>query len=155
MVWAFPAFLPPALHLPVCTRYAMLTSSTGKKAAVAPYSGHMLAIVARSAMDSWATPDPKNSTNLPTTPTCRRCYTGETIGKFETRQHVFKTQNYFCAMPLQSNKRHLGLDPRMAKGHHRGAGDTVVRALYLCYLSFEKATVVWPSGELGRRVGLY
>lgn len=71
------------LHIPVCSRYAMLTSSTGKKAAVAPYSGHMLAIVARSAMDSWATPGPKNSTNLPTTPTCRRCYTAGTIGKSE------------------------------------------------------------------------
>lgn len=37
---------------PVCSRYWMLTASTGKKAAVAPYSGHMLAMVARSAMDS-------------------------------------------------------------------------------------------------------
>lgn len=79
----FSGALLSALHLPVCSRYAMLTSSTGKKAAVAPYSGHMLAIVARSAMDSWATPGPKNSTNLPTTPTCRRCYTTETIGKLE------------------------------------------------------------------------
>jgi hypothetical protein len=35
-----------------------------------PYSGHMLAMVALSAIDSVATPGPKNSTNLPTTPTC-------------------------------------------------------------------------------------
>ena len=30
--------------------------------------GHMLAMVARSAMDREATPSPKNSTNFPTTP---------------------------------------------------------------------------------------
>lgn len=78
-----------ALHVPVCSRYVMLTSSTGKKAAVAPYSGHMLAIVALSAMDNWATPGPKNSTNLPTTPTCRRCYTEETIG---LKVHVYNTE---------------------------------------------------------------
>ena len=34
---------------------------------VAPYSGAMLAIVARSVTDSDAAPSPKNSTNLPTT----------------------------------------------------------------------------------------
>ena len=47
----------------------MLISSTGKNPTVAPYSGHMLEMVARSAIDSVATPGPKNSTNLPTTPT--------------------------------------------------------------------------------------
>ena len=35
---------------------------------VAPYSGAMLAIVARSASGSAARPGPKNSTKLPTTP---------------------------------------------------------------------------------------
>ncbi len=54
--------------LPVCLRQVKLPSSTGKNPTVAPYSGHMLAIVALSAMDSCATPGPKNSTNLPTTP---------------------------------------------------------------------------------------
>ncbi len=34
---------------------------------VAPYSGAMLAIVARSVTGSAAAPSPKNSTNLPTT----------------------------------------------------------------------------------------
>src|SRR5262249_33827956 len=38
---------------------------------VAPYSGDMFPSVARSASDSEATPAPKYSTNLPTTPTCR------------------------------------------------------------------------------------
>lgn len=46
--------------------------STGKNAHVAPYSGHMLEMVARSAMDRDASPGPKNSTNLPTTPSWRR-----------------------------------------------------------------------------------
>ena len=67
---------PPHTHtppLPVCRRYSRLCWSTGKKPVVAPYSGHMLEMVARSAMDSAATPGPKNSTNLPTTPIWRRC----------------------------------------------------------------------------------
>jgi aconitase A len=44
------------------------TVDTGKKPQVAPYSGAMLAIVARSANGKSVTPGPKNSTNLPTTP---------------------------------------------------------------------------------------
>ena len=64
----------PNISLPVCLRYVKLFSSTGKNPTVAPYSGHMLAIVALSAMESWATPGPKNSTNLPTTPIWRRCW---------------------------------------------------------------------------------
>ena len=39
----------------------------GKKPIVAPYSGAMLAIVARSTTGNAAAPGPKNSTNLPTT----------------------------------------------------------------------------------------
>ncbi len=39
---------------------------------VAPYSGAMLAIVARSGTERLATPSPKNSTNLPTTFSLRR-----------------------------------------------------------------------------------
>ena len=42
-------------------------SSTGKKPIVAPYSGAMLAIVARSVTVRLAVPSPKNSTNVPTT----------------------------------------------------------------------------------------
>jgi hypothetical protein len=45
--------------------------STGKKPQVAPYSGAMLPMVARSAIDRSSTPGPKNSTNLPTTPRLR------------------------------------------------------------------------------------
>ena len=46
-------------------------SSIGKMATVAPYSGHMLPRVARSAMVRPLSPSPKNSTNLPTTPCLR------------------------------------------------------------------------------------
>ncbi|OPX67558.1 MAG: hypothetical protein A4E30_00005 [Methanomassiliicoccales archaeon PtaB.Bin215] len=38
---------------------------------VAPYSGAMLARVARSGSDRFLMPGPKNSTNLPTTPFLR------------------------------------------------------------------------------------
>ena len=62
------------IYSPVCLKYWRLFSSTGKYPTVAPYSGHMLDIVARSAMDRAATPGPKNSTNLPTTPIERRCW---------------------------------------------------------------------------------
>jgi hypothetical protein len=48
-----------------------VTWSTGKIAQVAPYSGVMLPMVARSASDRLATPAPKNSTNFPTTPSWR------------------------------------------------------------------------------------
>ena len=48
------------------------SSSIGKMAIVAPYSGAMLPSVARSATVSDAMPGPKNSTNLPTTPCLRR-----------------------------------------------------------------------------------
>ncbi len=45
----------------------MVRSSIGKKPIVAPYSGAMLPIVARSGTARFSTPSPKNSTNLPTT----------------------------------------------------------------------------------------
>ena len=53
---------------PVKRRYSSVTSSTGKKPHVAPYSGLMFPIVARSASASDGTPGPKYSTNFPTTP---------------------------------------------------------------------------------------
>lgn len=59
--------------LPVCAKCFNVTLSTGKKLRIAPYSGHMFAIVVRSTTDSWATPLPKNSTNFPATPACLRC----------------------------------------------------------------------------------
>jgi hypothetical protein len=47
----------------------MVASSMPKKPMVAPYSGAMLAMVARSGTQARA-PGPKNSTNLPTTLVC-------------------------------------------------------------------------------------
>ena len=47
--------------------YWQESSSTGKYPMVAPYSGAMFAIVARSGTGRLAAPSPKNSTNLPTT----------------------------------------------------------------------------------------
>ena len=43
---------------PVSRRYASVCKSTGKKPIVAPYSGAMLAIVARSATVMLASPGP-------------------------------------------------------------------------------------------------
>jgi hypothetical protein len=40
----------------------------GKNPQVAPYSGAILAMVARSTIGNAAAPEPKNSTNFPTTP---------------------------------------------------------------------------------------
>jgi len=45
--------------------------STGKMPQVAPYSGAMLAMVARSARERCWRPGPVNSTNFPTTPWAR------------------------------------------------------------------------------------
>ena len=41
---------------------------------VAPYSGAMLAMVARSGSESASMPAPKNSTNFPTTPRARSMF---------------------------------------------------------------------------------
>ena len=45
-----------------------MSCSIGKRPQVAPYSGAMLPIVARSSTVRFDRPGPKNSTNLPTTP---------------------------------------------------------------------------------------
>jgi hypothetical protein len=52
---------------PVPLKYSTVRASTGKKPIVAPYSGAMLAMVARSGTARLSVPGPKNSTNLPTT----------------------------------------------------------------------------------------
>ncbi|MCY1530484.1 hypothetical protein D9M68_656730 [compost metagenome] len=49
----------------------MVSLSTGKKPQVAPYSGPMLPMVARSASVMLSRPGPKNSTNFETTPFLR------------------------------------------------------------------------------------
>ena len=51
----------------------IVSSSIGKKPHVAPYSGAIFEIVARSGIDNSLSPSPKNSTNLPTTPFFLSC----------------------------------------------------------------------------------
>ena len=64
---------------PVRRRYRIVSASGGKNPIVAPYSGHIFEIVARSGSESASTPSPKNSTNLPTTAAAlRRCVTVNT-----------------------------------------------------------------------------
>ena len=45
-----------------------MSASTGKKPQVAPYSGAMLPMVARSSTERWSRPSPQYSTNFSTTP---------------------------------------------------------------------------------------
>ena len=59
---------------PVRRRYRSVSSSTGKNPHVAPYSGDMFPMVARSASGSVSSPCPKYSTNFPTTPVWRRIW---------------------------------------------------------------------------------
>ena len=60
-----------SLVLPVRSKKLVVSWSTGKKPQVAPYSGAILAMVARSGRVIWLSPEPKNSTNLSTTPFLR------------------------------------------------------------------------------------
>src|SRR5258708_1727697 len=82
----------------VSARYLSVSSSTGKKPQVAPYSGDMLPIVARSAIERFARPGPKNSTNLPTTPRLRSiCVTVSTrlVADAGARRHDAKVVERF------------------------------------------------------------
>ena len=60
-----------SLSRPVSSRYSSVRSSTGNSVHVQPYSGVMFAMQARCVAESVATPSPKHSTNLPTTPFAR------------------------------------------------------------------------------------
>ena len=53
-------------------KYSMVCSSIANMAAVAPNSGVILEMVARSPMDKLRAPSPKNSTNAPTTRSLRK-----------------------------------------------------------------------------------
>ena len=61
MPWALAYFSTSSTRLPlrpVSSRYSIVSESIGKKPQVAPYSGAMLAIVARSASDRLSRPGP-------------------------------------------------------------------------------------------------
>ena len=66
---------------------------------VAPYSGAMLAIVARSGTGSDAAPAPKNSTNLPTTFALRSISV--------TVQHQVGRRHAFAQAPVQVHADHV------------------------------------------------
>ena len=97
---------------PVSRRYRSVSSSTGKKPHVAPYSGDMFPIVARSASGSVCSPCPKYSTNFPTTPVSRRiCVT------VRTRSVAVAPSGQRAGQPEAHDLRHEHRD-RLAE--HRG-----------------------------------
>ena len=107
----------------------MVSASTGKKPQVAPYSGAMLPIVARSASVMLERPGPKNSTNLPTTPFLRSiCVTVSTRSVAVTPSLSLPVSR----KPITSGKQHgdrlaehrgLGLDAADAPAEHAEAVD--------------------------------
>ena len=98
-------------------RYRSVSSSTGKNADVAPYSGHMFDSVARSASSRVDRPSPKNSTNLPTTPCARSIWVsvstrsvavvpaGSAPGDADADDHGRRQEHRLA------EHRRLGLDP--------------------------------------------
>ena len=90
----------------------IVSSSIGKKPQVAPYSGAMLPIVARSASDRSATTGPKNSTNLPTTPYLRSiCVTAST-------RSVAVTPSF--SLPVSFTPMTSGSSIEIGLAEHRG-----------------------------------
>ena len=99
---------------PVAAKYWQVASSTGKKPMVAPYSGAMLAIVARSVTDIAATPAPKNSTNLPTTLALR------SISVMVSTMSVAVTPG--LAAPVRLHADDVGGEEIHRLAEHRGFG---------------------------------
>ena len=106
-----------------------MTSSIGNIAQVAPYSGDMLPMVARLASGTEATPGPKNSTNLPTTPCLR-----STLVMVRTRSVAVVPAGCLAGQPEADHGRQeegeglaehgrLGLDAAHAPPEHAEAVD--------------------------------
>ena len=87
-------------------------SSIGQIAIVAPYSGDMLPSVARSAIVRNSRPGPKNSTNLPTTPSF-----AQALGD---RQHQVGRGRAFGQAVDQPEADDLGNQHRDRLAEHRG-----------------------------------
>ncbi len=91
---------------------------------VAPYSGAMLAMVARSGRDSAAMPGPKNSTNFPTTPFLRSiCVTVSTrsvaVAPAGKRPVSRNPTTWGMSMVMRlSEERGLRFDATHAPAHH-------------------------------------
>ena len=92
----------------------MVSSSIGKMPQVLPYSGAMLAIVARSASGRFARPSPKNSTNLSTTPFLR------SISVTVSTRSVAVAPG--CRLPRQPEADDLRNQHRDRLAEHRGFG---------------------------------
>ena len=92
----------------------MVFSSTGKKPIVAPYSGAMLAIVARSGSASVRVPSPKNSTNLPTTFSLRRISV--------TVEHQVGGGDAFAQLAGELEADHVGRQEIHRLAQHAGLG---------------------------------
>src|SRR6218665_3015918 len=88
----------------------MVFSSTGKKPIVAPYSGAMLAMVARSGSASVRVPAPKNSTNLPTT----LCWRSSSL--------TVSTRSVAVTPSRTSHPHHSGREKVHRLAQHRGLG---------------------------------
>ena len=92
----------------------MVSSSTGKKPTVAPYSGAMLAMVARLATGIPPRPGPWNSTNLPTTP-----WRAQQLGH---PQHQVGGRRALGQGPVEAKPDHLGEQHHDRLAHHGGFG---------------------------------
>ena len=92
----------------------MVRSSTGKKPIVAPYSGAMLAMVARSGRASVRVPSPKNSTNLPTTLCC-----AQDLGH---GQHQVGRGHAFAQLAGELEADHVGRQEVHRLAEHAGLG---------------------------------
>ena len=99
---------------------------------MAPYSGAMLAIVARSARGSSAAPGPKNSTSLPTTPSLRR------VSVTVRTRSVAVTPS--PRVPVKAHPDDLGNQQRHGLTEHGGLG------LYAAHAPAEHAQAVDHGG---------
>ena len=114
---------------PVRRRYWSVASSTGKKPQVAPYSGDMFPIVARSASERAARPGPKYSTNFPTTPVLRRISVTvrtRSVAVAPSGSAPVSWKPTTCGHEHRerlAEHRRLGLDPADAPAEHAEAVD--------------------------------
>src|SRR6185503_19574366 len=106
---------------PVRRRYAIVSSSIGKSVEVAPNSGLMFAIVARSARDRLASPSPANSTNAPTTPNARSIWVTTRTRSVAVEPDPDHARH--CHVDRLAQERRLGLDAADAPGEDAEAVD--------------------------------
>ena len=115
--------------MPVNRRYSRVWLSTGKKPIVAPYSGAMLAMVARLATGMSSSPGPKNSTNLPTTPWARSISvtrSTRSVAVAPSAQPSGEPETDHLGQEHRdrlTEHRRLGLDPTDAPADHSEAVD--------------------------------